>query len=69
MRAAIRKTMVLILIDKRSTKADIIEASQELIGTLDEQLSTGKKKSVEATEERNALAILLALTFTFLALS
>ena len=68
MRAAIHKTMVLISIDKRSTKADIIEASQELIGTLDEQLNTEKKKSVEAEEERNALAILLALTFTVSAL-
>jgi hypothetical protein len=64
MRTAIYKSMVLISIDKRSTKADIIDSAQELIGTLEEQLDKEQKKSIEASEQRNSLIWILLLTFT-----
>ena len=65
MRTAIHKAMVLISIDKRSTKADIIDSAQELIGTLEDQLNEEQKKSLEASEQRNSLIWILLLTFTF----
>jgi DNA-binding protein H-NS len=45
-----------------STKAEILEASQELIDSLDTQLETEKKLSVERMEERQAVTYLLIAT-------
>ena len=56
--------MVLISIDKRSTKADIIDSAQELIGNLEDQLDEQQRKSIEASEQRNSLVWLLLLIFT-----
>ena len=44
-----------------STKADIIEASQELIGDLEGKLSTSSKIQRNMQEERNAVTYLLIL--------
>jgi len=45
-----------------STKADIIDASQELIGDLDGKLDTEKKLSIQRLEERNSVTYLLIAT-------
>ena len=42
-----------------STKADIIEASEELIGDLEGRLSTATKIQRNMQEERNAVTYLL----------
>ena len=42
-----------------STKADIIQASEELIGDLESRLSTATKIQTSMEEERNAVIYLL----------
>tara|TARA_R100000781_G_C4012033_1_gene104020 strand:- start:262 stop:447 length:186 start_codon:yes stop_codon:yes gene_type:complete len=42
-----------------STKADIIDSAQELIGDLEDKLNTQTKLHVERQEERNSVIVLL----------
>ena len=48
-----------------STKAEIIQASEELISDLDERLTTEKRLALNLKEERNAVAYLLVATSAF----
>tara|TARA_R100000458_G_C8269287_1_gene244053 strand:- start:1026 stop:1211 length:186 start_codon:yes stop_codon:yes gene_type:complete len=48
-----------------STKADIIEASEELIGDLEGRLSTATKIQRNMQEERNAVTYLLIVVSIF----
>ena len=56
------KLMTTSNITASSTKAEILEASQELIDSLDTQLETEKKLSIERMEERQAVTYLLIAT-------
>ena len=49
----------------RSSKADIIDASEELIGDLDNKLDTEKKLSLQRLEERNSVTYLLIATSVY----
>ena len=48
-----------------STKADIIQASEELIGDLDSKLTTEKRLALTLKEERNSIAYLLVATSVY----
>ena len=49
-------------ITARSSKADIIQASEEFIGDLDEKLSLEKRMSQAFKEQRNFIFSVLAAT-------
>jgi hypothetical protein len=44
-----------------STKAEIIDSAQELIGDLEGKLNTESKLHIEREEERNSLIVLLTI--------
>ena len=52
-------------ITMRSSKADIVQASEELIGDLDDRLSKEQLLSLQHKEERNTVLYLLAATSAF----
>ena len=57
-------TMTASNITASSTKAQIIEASEELIGDLDEKLTKAVRLSSNLTEERTTLIYLVVFTST-----
>ena len=64
-RFTITKHMTIQNITMSSTKADIIEASEELIGDLEGRLSTATKIQRNMQEERNAVTYLLIVVSIF----
>ena len=64
-RFTITKHMTTQNITMSSTKADIIEASEELIGDLEGRLSTATKIQRNMQEERNAVTYLLIVVSIF----
>ena len=49
----------------RSSKADIVQASEEMIGELDDKLTTEKRLAYNLKEEHNSVACLLVATSVF----
>lgn len=45
----------------KSTKAEIVESAQELIGDLEGKLDTQTKLFIERQEERNSVIVLLSV--------
>ena len=45
----------------KSTKAEIVESAQELIGDLESKLDTTTKLFIERQEERNSVIVLLSV--------
>ena len=45
----------------KSTKAEIVESAQELIGDLESKLDTSTKLFIERQEERNSVIVLLSI--------
>ena len=53
------------IVNAQSTKAEIIQASQELIGELDSKLDIEQKLSKMHKEERNSVSYLLIATSAY----
>ena len=65
MRMVLVHIMTTSAITSRSSKADIIQSAEELIGDMDEKLSTEKRLAYNLKEERNSVACLLVATSVF----
>ena len=65
MRMVLVHIMTASVITSRSSKADIIQSAEELIGDMDEKLSTEKRLAYNLKEERNSVACLLVATSVF----